>query len=1179
MSDSELASMEVSRAADQTGSFLSAASVPSPDPPFPTASTPTFSGDADVESKAVSVASNDCGPARSSPAEASPAKPAATSTSTLETSPATSHMASASDSLTCSGTSLASESWVSSVPSTTFGTADLENDLPPVLTFKGVSVTLENNSVWKQFYGCGTEMILTKPGRRMFPYCRYRLAGLDPDQQYSLVLSIVPSGQFRYRWSATKWEVHGPAEHQGQGLIRAFPHHYSPCRGSEWMNGLVSFYKLKLTNNAQDQDGHIILHSMHRYIPRLHVIPVLDGAKPTAEQPVVMGPESMTFTFPQTEFMAVTTYQNFRITQLKINHNPFAKGFREDGHNPRLQRVSAEAQPAVKTEPQAPVLKPAAEPSEDKQDAVDLSSTKSHSVPASPSPVPETRLVLKPIMSNPAGPDDLYVPCIRGPHSLGELVLVQKSDEPKEEPVAVSVTPEQQPGSKTWTLPKARRLTPAFSTSTPSSTPRYRKKRKRINRRWANSRGRDWKAAAASPTVAHSPSSTVAMQPELDDVEGLLFVSFTSKEALEGHVRDKSASSPASPVSLTTPPETKRTSEKLEVTPETDQEKIARLEAVLLNDLRVLKHRQVIHPVLQEVGLKLSSLDPSKPIDLQYLGVRLPPPPPPPPNPPEQNSAAAPSPGDEGLTFISRTGKTSDVTKIKGWKNKFTRSKETSPPHSEGLQKNLSAFCSNMLDEYLESEAQQISERAAAFSTDPEGSVAYQLPAKSSSYVKTLDSVLKQRHAASRPPAKANRPCPLSHKPLLYSALTSPPPPLASPENPKEAEPQSKPQSPSSNTQPAAASGFVCTADVPQRSPVHLSSAFQRPALGFGLSHGVNLKASGLTKFQVRLLQMEMRAMREGARRTQLTADRLSMALSVILTKQMTTGQISKTVPFPKTKPAVPACGRAFCRLGCVCSSLQHASRGPLHCRRPECMFGCACFKRKITKQQTAAADESEPQTSPVYSLTNMEHAVQPLPGSHVNKLWNRNVHDEDPEPLCTPKSSPVCVVPPKVPRRCIPPRPVLPIREEDKDPVYKYLESMMTCARVRAFDSKPPPEVTMELKIPDEEAVGAEAAPGAATKPQNHTDHLQNSAVPTVRKAAEKPSQETTAGESEAKKQIQIQSACQWKKDRTMVLEALCERMNQNRLSQRFYVGPYCISPVTKIFMRKPSGSLVTYR
>lgn len=41
-------------------------------------------------------------------------------------------------------------------------------------------------------------------------------------------------------------------------------------------------------------------------------------------------------------------------------------------------------------------------------------------------------------------------------------------------------------------------------------------------------------------------------------------------------------------------------------------------------------------------------------------------------------------------------------------------------------------------------------------------------------------------------------------------------------------------------------------------------------------------------------------------------------------------------------------------------------------------------------------------------------------------------------------------------------------IREEDKDPVYKYLESMMTCARVREFNSKPPPEVTIEPKILD---------------------------------------------------------------------------------------------------------------
>jgi T-box len=35
------------------------------------------------------------------------------------------------------------------------------------------------------------------------------------------------------------------------------------------------------------------------------------------------------FRFPETKFLAVTAYQNDRITQLKIDNNPFAKGFRD----------------------------------------------------------------------------------------------------------------------------------------------------------------------------------------------------------------------------------------------------------------------------------------------------------------------------------------------------------------------------------------------------------------------------------------------------------------------------------------------------------------------------------------------------------------------------------------------------------------------------------------------------------------------------------------------------------------------------------------------------------------------------------------------------------------------------------------------------------------------------------
>eukprot|EP00064_Thunnus_orientalis_P012560 superscaffoldBa00001941_g12595 len=1083
--DSEVTSMKDPHAVeDMEGSLTNVPSsgpptiVLSPTPPFPTTVRPSLSSETVIENKAVSMASNDCSSALSSPAEASPAKPAVTSPTTLEgiveTSPATSQIASASDSLAYTGTSLVniSESLplLSALPSTTFGSPDLENDSPAVLTFKGVSVTLENNSVWKQFNSCGTEMILTKPGRRMFPYCRYRLAGLDPDRLYTLVLSIVPSDRYKYRWSTSKWEVTGPAEHQSQGLIRAFCHHYSPCRGSDWMGGLVSFYKLKLTNNSQDQEGHIILHSMHRYIPRLHVLPVPDGDAPTPDKPVVMGPESMTFTFPQTEFMAVTTYQNFRITQLKINHNPFAKGFREDGNNSRLNRVTTETQP-VKTDTQPPVLKPA-EPSESKEEAVDLS-TKTHNTPASLPNEKDTRLVLKPIMFTPSRKDE-YARYGRG------------------------------------------------------SSPGYRKRRKRINRRWANSRGKEWKATAASPTVVHSPSLTVAMQPELDDVEGLLFVSFASKEALEIHVRDKPAntSSSVSPVPLTTPVQFKQTEKMI---PETDEEKIACLEAIVLQDLKVLKHRQVIHPVLKEVGLKLSSLDPTKSIDLHYLGVHLPLPP---PHPPEQgNDATAVCPGRS--------------------------------------QKNLSAFCSNMLDEYLESEAQQISERAAAFSTNPEGSVAYQLPAKSSSYVKTLDSALKHRNSASKVPVGANRPCPLSHKPLLYSALTSPAPPLARPATPVQAGAQSTQRSTPSHSPPGPVPvvGANASSDS-QRLSTYQPGVNQKLAVTYGQSLGMTHRPSGLSKVQLRLLQMEIGALNQGLERTQLTEDRLSLALSVMLTKQTLSSQVPKVPRYPKHKVAGSECGQEFCRLGCVCPSLQNPNRGPVHCRRPECMFGCACFKRKITKQSTT--QESEQEIQPVYSMTNMEYEVQPRPGSHSSKLWNSNILDVDPEPIFTPKSSPVYSFPLKVLKRNSALYSTqVPIREEDKDPVYKYLESKLTCARVREFNSKPPPELTIEPKIPD--------PPITATKPQKTTDNLPKKyhrTILTVEKAGK-----TASNETQARKQIEIQSACQWDKDRKMVLEALCRRMNQNKLSQCFCIGPYHIRPITKIFMQKPSGSIVTYR
>ena len=64
---------------------------------------------------------------------------------------------------------------------------------------------------------------------------------------------------------------------------------------------------------------------MHKYHVRVHIVAAADLFS------LQFGVYN-TFTFPETKFLGVTAYQNEKITQLKIDNNPFAKGFRENGH-------------------------------------------------------------------------------------------------------------------------------------------------------------------------------------------------------------------------------------------------------------------------------------------------------------------------------------------------------------------------------------------------------------------------------------------------------------------------------------------------------------------------------------------------------------------------------------------------------------------------------------------------------------------------------------------------------------------------------------------------------------------------------------------------------------------------------------------------------------------------------
>lgn len=89
----------------------------------------------------------------------------------------------------------------------------------------------------------------------------------------------------------------------------------------------------------------------------------------------------------------------------------------------------------------------------------------------------------------------------------------------------------------------------------------------------------------------------------------------------------------------------------------------------------------------------------------------------------------------------------------------------------------------------------------------------------------------------------------------------------------------------------------------------------------------------------------------------------------------MQADSVLKVPAFPEGKAQGPECGGDSCKLGCICSSLHGPVKATLHCRRPECMFGCTCFKRKIMKQLSPG--ESEPEIQPVYCKIRLFWASQ----------------------------------------------------------------------------------------------------------------------------------------------------------------------------------------------------------
>ncbi|KAG7263634.1 hypothetical protein CRUP_019726 [Coryphaenoides rupestris] len=207
---------------------------------------------------------------------------------------------------------------------------------------------------------------------------------------------------------------------------------------------------------------------------------------------------------------------------------------------------------------------------------------------------------------------------------------------------------------------------------------------------------------------------------------------------------------------------------------------------------------------------------------------------------------------------------------------------------------------------------------------------------------------------------------------------------------------------------------------------------------------------------------------------------------------------------------AGPDCGQAFCRLGCVCSSLARINRGPLHCRRPDCMLGCDCFKRKITKQLLEGGCGEDEVNQPVqtqshslYAVTSLQHAIQPSPGAHWDRIWHKSKASPDPEPIHAPEGTERIASPGAIGR----------------------------LAPTLSLHTQP-------------------AKPNAPAKK-----------FPSIILTFENTGKTTMDKDSLDSTQIEVLSECHWDNDRKLILGALCQHMKRGSLATPFCAGPYHIA------------------
>lgn len=91
----------------------------------------------------------------------------------------------------------------------------------------------------------------------MFPTLRVSFTGVRPEQRYAVLMDIVPvdNKRYRYAYHRSSWLVAGKADPPAPS--RLYMHPDSPYTGDQLRKQVVSFEKVKLTNNEMDKNGQV----------------------------------------------------------------------------------------------------------------------------------------------------------------------------------------------------------------------------------------------------------------------------------------------------------------------------------------------------------------------------------------------------------------------------------------------------------------------------------------------------------------------------------------------------------------------------------------------------------------------------------------------------------------------------------------------------------------------------------------------------------------------------------------------------------------------------------------------------------------------------------------------------------------------------------------------------------